>query len=203
MSLAVCSDLSPADWIVTSDVPWGRLATFGPAGFAAYARVRFIPDPTHHGQKETEADLSASPGETEQWRALLQLLAAETSDPEDCYFGLWEGWGSRSRLADGPPSAFPAELKSQPAPTSCFVGRFRRLRFGAHPRRLGSGPARVLGGRYARVRLAVRPRLVRRGGHRPTLGRVGATVPSIERLVDDRRLDAVAADPDGEQPAYR
>ena len=50
-----------------------------------------------------------------------------------------KGGGSRSRLADGPPSAFPAELKSQPAPTSCFVGRFRRLRFGAHPRRLGSG----------------------------------------------------------------
>jgi hypothetical protein len=32
---------------------------------------------------------------------------------------------------------------------------------------------------------------------------IGASVPVIERLVADRRLDAVAADPDGEQPAYR
>ena len=93
MSLAICSDLSPASWIVTSEVPWDRLVTFGPAGFAAYARVRFIPDPAHRGQRETEADSSASPGEVEQWRALLQLLATETSDPSDCYFGLWEGWG--------------------------------------------------------------------------------------------------------------
>jgi hypothetical protein len=93
VSLAICSDLSPASWIVTSEVPWDRLVTFGPAGFAAYARVRFIPDPTHQGQQESEADLDVSPSETEQWRALLQLLARETSDPSDCYFGLWEGWG--------------------------------------------------------------------------------------------------------------
>lgn len=45
MPLAVCSDLSPADWIVASDIPWTRLVTIGPAGFAAYARGRFIPDP--------------------------------------------------------------------------------------------------------------------------------------------------------------
>jgi hypothetical protein len=32
---------------------------------------------------------------------------------------------------------------------------------------------------------------------------IGATAPTIERLVADRRLDAVAADPDSEQPAYR
>lgn len=32
---------------------------------------------------------------------------------------------------------------------------------------------------------------------------VGATVPTIERLIADRLLDAVAADPDSEQPAYR
>ena len=32
---------------------------------------------------------------------------------------------------------------------------------------------------------------------------VGATVATIERLLSDRRLDAVATDPDSEQPAYR
>lgn len=59
--LTICSDLSPASWIVTSDVRWDRLVTFGPTGFAAYARVRFIPDPTHQGQKESEARF---PGDT-------------------------------------------------------------------------------------------------------------------------------------------
>src|SRR5581483_11732488 len=78
-------------WIVTSDIPWRQLVTFGPAGFPAYARVRFIPDPSHPRQREWEADLDASLGET-QWRALLQLLGKETSAPSDCYFGLWNGW---------------------------------------------------------------------------------------------------------------
>jgi hypothetical protein len=107
VSLAICSDLSPASWIVTSDVPWIRLVTFGPAGFAAYARVRFIPDPTHQGQRETEADPGASPSEVEQ-RALLQILATETSDPSNCYFGLWEGWGfpESLRRSDRSPRPF-------------------------------------------------------------------------------------------------
>jgi hypothetical protein len=93
MPLAVCADLSPADWLVASDLPWPRLVTFGPAGFAAYARVRFIPDPIRDGQQENEADLDASPDEVDQWRHLLRLLARDTVDPDDCYFGLWEGWG--------------------------------------------------------------------------------------------------------------
>ena len=77
MPLAVCSDLSPADWIVASDVPWNRLVTIGPSGFAAYARVRFIPDPVREGQRESEADLDATHDEVDQWRALLRLLTAD------------------------------------------------------------------------------------------------------------------------------
>ena len=34
MPLAVCADLSPADWIVASDLPGPRLVTFGPGGDA-------------------------------------------------------------------------------------------------------------------------------------------------------------------------
>lgn len=171
VSLAVCPDLSPANLIVTSDVRWDRLVTFGPAGFAAYARVRFIPDPTHHGQQESEADLDASPSETEQWRALLQLLATETSDPSNCYFGLWEGWGFPESARRWPTSVFPAALKSPPAPSFCFAGHSRRLRSGVTPQRPGSGPAGVLPGRHARVRVAVRPHVVRRSRRLPTLGR--------------------------------
>jgi hypothetical protein len=56
-------------------------------------RVRFVPDPTREDQQESVADPNASPDEVEQWRALLQLVAAGTEEPDDCYFGLWEGWG--------------------------------------------------------------------------------------------------------------
>jgi hypothetical protein len=40
-----------------------------------------------------KADPDASPDEVDQWRALLQLVAAGTEEPDDCCFGLWEGWG--------------------------------------------------------------------------------------------------------------
>lgn len=64
MPLAVCSDLSPADWIVASDIPWPQLVTIGPSGFAACARW-VIPDATHEVQRESEADLDATPDEVD------------------------------------------------------------------------------------------------------------------------------------------
>jgi hypothetical protein len=158
VSLAVCSDLSPADRIVACDVSWPRLVRFGPAGFAAYARVRFIPDPTREGHRESEADPDASPDEVDQWRALLELVAAGTEEPDDCYFGLWEGWGSRNRRVDGPSSVFLAALASPRGPTSCFTDHSRRRRSGAaaRPRTPGSGTDRSSCG-AARPRPSGRP----------------------------------------------
>lgn len=204
MSLAVCSDLSPASWIVTSDVPWNRLATFGPAGFAAYARVRFIPDPTHQGQQETEADLIASPGETEQWRALLQLLAAETSDPEDCYFGLWEGWGFPASARRWPTFGVPRGAQIPARSYFLFHGPLSEAEIWGTPAEAGiwGRPEFLRGGTPAFVWPSDRTWCVA-ADIDPHWAGVGATVPSIERLVADRRLDAVVADPHGEQPAYR
>ena len=125
-----------------SALPWIRLVTFGPAGFAAYARVRFIPDPTHQGQRETEADSSASSGEVEQWRALLQLLVTETPDPSDCYFGLWEGWGFPESARRWPTFGVPRGAHIAARAFFRFVGRSRKLRSGVRPRRLGSGAGR-------------------------------------------------------------
>ncbi len=157
----------------------GAAGELGPAGFPTYARVRFIPDPTHQGQQESEADPDASPSEIEQWRALLQLLATETCDPSDCYFGLWEGWSS-NRLTAGPPSVFPAALESRPAPTFCFAGRSQGRDLGSAGRGRDLGPAGVLSGWHAGadddddddddVRVAVRPCVVRCRRHRPALG---------------------------------
>ena len=38
MTLRCCRDLSAAEWLTASDLPWQRLVCFGPAGFDAYAR---------------------------------------------------------------------------------------------------------------------------------------------------------------------
>lgn len=143
--------------------------------------MRFIPDPTHQGQQETEADLIASPGETEQWRALLQLLAAETSDPEDCYFGLWEGWGFPESARRWPTFGVPRGAQIPARSYFLFRGPLSEAEIWGTPAEAGIwGPARVLAGRYARVRLAVRPHVVRRGGHRPTLGR-GRSDRAVDR----------------------
>jgi hypothetical protein len=89
VTLTVCHDLTPADWIAHSSLPWDRLVTFGPVGFDAYARLRFLPDPVRPGQNENEADRG--------WRgdpfpALLDVLAAHTAAPDDWWFCVWEGF---------------------------------------------------------------------------------------------------------------
>lgn len=120
--MSICSDISPADWIVSSDLPWERLVGFGPGGFERYARVRFLPDPVRPGQPESEADVDAVPDELEQWSAMLELLASETSDPEHCYFGYGTGGESRRPLAVGRGSAFPRLRRPRPARSSCSEG---------------------------------------------------------------------------------
>ena len=141
MPLAVCSDLSPADWIIGSDLPWQQLVTFGPAGFAAYARVRFIPDPTREDQQESEADPHASPDEVDQWRALLKLLAAATEDPDDCYFGLWEGWGFPESARRWPSFGVPRGARPPARSYFLFHGSLSEAEIwaGAPPRTPGSG----------------------------------------------------------------
>lgn len=204
MSLVICSDLSPADWIVTSDIPWDRLVTFGPAGFAGYARVRFIPDPTYEGQRENEADLNASPGETAQWRMLLDLLAAETSRPDDCYFALWEGWGFPESARRWPTFGVPHDHQIPARSYFLFHGPLSAAEIWGTPAEPGIwGRSEFSGGGT--------PAFVWPADHTwcvaadidPHWAGIGATAPSIKRLIADRHLDAVQADPDDTQPAYR
>jgi hypothetical protein len=42
---------------MASDRPWQQLVGFGPAGFPAYARLRFLPDPTYEGQSENDVEI--------------------------------------------------------------------------------------------------------------------------------------------------
>ena len=109
-----------------------------------------------------------------------------------------------SRPDGGPPSPFPATLKPQPAPTSCFTGRSPKPRSGVRPRRPGSGtgPSSPKGGTPAFVWPADRTWCVA-ADIDPHWAGIGASVPAIKQLIADRRLDAVEADPTEEQPAYR
>ena len=206
MPLAVCSDLSAADWIVASDLPWQRLVMFGPAGFAAYARVRFIRDPTREDQQESEADPQASPDEVDQWRALLKLLAAATEDPDDCYFGLWEGWGFPQSAHRWPSFGVPRGARPPARSYFLFRGSLPEAEVwgGGAPANAGIwGPSEFSRGGA--------PAFVWPSNHTwcvaadidPHWAGIGASVPVIERLISDARLAAVEADPAEEQPAYR
>lgn len=102
MSLAWCSDVAPADWLTAGGTdPW-QLIGFGPAGFAEYARLRFIPDPKVQGQSENDVDDDDIPeSEAVLVRGVLDVLARHTATPDDCFFCLWEGWGSAIHGGDG------------------------------------------------------------------------------------------------------
>lgn len=102
MTLTPCSDLAAADWITASDQPWQQLIGFGPPGFPAYARLRFLPDPAHEGQSENDVELDDdAPLQTVQLRAVLQALTRHTRTPDNCYFCLWDGWGWTVHGGDG------------------------------------------------------------------------------------------------------
>ena len=76
-----------------SDRQWEQLVGFGPEGFPAYVRLRFLPDPAYEGQSENDIDIDEdAPTETAQLRTMLETLTRHTRTPEDCYFCLWDGW---------------------------------------------------------------------------------------------------------------
>ncbi|GAA2543309.1 hypothetical protein [Pseudonocardia hydrocarbonoxydans] len=102
MTLLRSADVSAADWVVRSPVPEGRLITLGPAGFAASARLRFVPDPTGPGQEEGDVEVPDDhPSDIAQVRRALHVLAPFTATPGDCWFCAWEGY-SDLPLPPGP-----------------------------------------------------------------------------------------------------
>lgn len=89
------ADLSPADWLTTSTLPWHQLVTFGPEGFEQYARVRFIPDPSYDGQSEADVDRpDDAPSDLDLVRHAVRVLAPFTTTPDRCHLGQWDGYSS-------------------------------------------------------------------------------------------------------------
>lgn len=116
-----CIDVSAAEWVVGSARHWARLVTFGPEGFAGYARLRHLPDPAYDGQRLNPRDIDGTWWDgRDQLGTLLRVLGAHTTTPDDCYVCVWEGYTVNEQdpppgfhelrdIHGGLPPAYPAE----------------------------------------------------------------------------------------------
>lgn len=225
MTLTFCWEVSAADWIVHSDLPWTRLVCLGPAGFDAYARLRYLPDPIGPGQSEHEADRDARPG---QLPALFEALATQTTTPDDCYFCIWEGFG-RTGMAGHHEAVGTDDERS---PLERGAARPASVRQPAEPRSAPQVPQVVVPNRaYWLFRGALTdvgtwdcargwpglcrldeadPAFVWPGDRAwciasdvdPHYAGIGASTAIIDRLLAHPGLDVVLADPGTEQPHF-
>lgn len=224
MTLTLWTDPTPADWVAHSDLPWTRLVAFGPEGFEAHARLRFLPDPTGPGQSENDVAETDRP---DQLPVLWTVLAEATSTPEDCWFCVWEGYGGHGtpvddgavRLGDEEDARAAARNAARPglAPSRPAVPLRPQVRVPHRAYWLFRGSLADVGawetaeGWPSGLRLdAPEPAFVWPDDHAwcvahdvdPHWAGIGGTRALIERLAHDPRLDVVPADPAEEQPLY-
>jgi hypothetical protein len=192
MQIRTASSAEPAAWI--SQLTFQEATTFGPPGFEAYARLRFIPDPTRDAQSENEVKVSEDhPSDLDQARRALQILAGHTSTPDHCYLCIWDGF-HYDRLVEG----------SRP----CVVVDLPHRRY-----LLLEGP--LIGLRTWEAGLGhggplVPPAFVWPADHAwifvcdvdPHWAGIGAGREAMAELLDDQVLDIVSADPSQPQPYY-
>ena len=222
--LTPCSDLWAAGWIMFSDRLWQQLVGFGPAGFRAYARLRFLPDPAYEGQSEDDVDVDEdAPTETAQLRAALETLTRHTRTPDDCYFCLWDGWGSdiegggnvfiadwQTRIVRPGPQVAPAFPPSVLHGPKVDVPNRAYYLFRGSVTDFGDWGAAEEWPGQPRLHMPD-PAFIWPADHTwciandvdPHWAGIGADVSTIDQLLADPRLDVVAADPRQDQPAYR
>jgi hypothetical protein len=195
MALVHTTDTAPAAWLVNSRTPPQRLITFGPVGYEAYARLRYIPDPTSPGQLETDADIPDDhPLWLSQARRALNVLADFTETPDECFFCVWEGIAGdvlSARERQGPLVTVPHRR------FVLFAGRLGDYTEAAEGRFDGdTGPV---------------PAFVWPADHRWCFtsdvdthwAGIGADRAAVETLLNTSGLDVVRARPDERPPAYR
>lgn len=199
MSLRLCTDVAAADWLVEQQVEWDRLAVRGPLGYAAYARLRFIPDPSFEGQQEGDAVVGGGAlSDSDQLRIAVEVLAEYTGTSDDCYFCLWDGWDTPVTREGVPMIRIP---RGAAIPTRAYW--------------LFNGDLRDLGDWGADVRTpfgwAPNPAFVWPADRNwclaadvdPHFATIGASAAAIEGLLADKRIDGIVDDPDREPPYYR
>jgi hypothetical protein len=202
MALAWSTDVSAADWVVAAarpfTPPWPaafRVVTLGPPGFAAYARVRFIPDPVRPGQVESDAELAEDhPSDLAQLERAIDVLARFTATPDDAWFCAWEGYSD---------TVIPQEILES-AMVDLAVRRFGLLRGALAD---VGGWAEAVGATWtpcppALVWPADRSWFLAADTD-PHYAGVGGAADAIDALLATPGLDVVRTDPDGPQPAYR
>lgn len=194
MHLNHCSDPTPARWVVESRTPFDQLVMFGPSGFQATARLRFIPDPSRPGQSENDVEVPDDhPSDLAQAQLALHRLAEFTSTPDDCYFCVWEGY---------------SDLVLPPGVTEASLVVLPHRRYGLFRGPLGSIDtfAAELGSHDA----VAPPAFVWPADHRwcfasdvdPHWAGIGAEQDAVDALVADPDLDVVPANPAERQPLY-
>lgn len=191
MQLRHVADASAAEWI--SGWSFEELVNFGSSGFEAYARLRFIPDPTRLGQREADVELPAAHlSDLEQAGRALDQLGQHTATADHCYFCLWDGYGVPPPIGPGRPTTLHLPDRTY----TLMEGSLDTLRT------WDTGPGQ--GGP------AVPPALIWPADHSwcfvsdvdPHWAGIGASVGAIGQLLDDPRLDVVTADPRSPQPYY-
>jgi hypothetical protein len=167
--------------------------TFGPVGYEAYARLRYIPDPTSPGQLETDADIPVDhPLWASQARRALDVLVDFTDTPDECFFCIWEGVAGNVLSVterQGPLVAIPHRRYV------LFTGRL-------------SGYLEFGGGRFDNSSPA--PAFVWPADRRWCFtsdvdthwAGIGADQAAVERLLNTSGLDMVRAAPNDTPPTY-
>lgn len=197
VGLSPCADVTPAAWLTDGARPWDELVGFGAAGFPAYARLRFIPDPTHPGQDEVDgARGTERPPELEQLRTAADALSRYTTTSDHLYTCLWEGWGLAGYDGSDPTAGNYLSLPHRGY--YLFVGT--RADLGAWP------PSRTTRPRPS----PLTPAFIWPEDHAwciasdidPHWAGVGAAAGAVDALLAHPALDVVTADPRDDQPRY-
>lgn len=197
MALTWCTDLSPAAWMTDSPIPWDRLVTFGPAGFPTYARLRFIGDPQHAGQRENDIALSPDhPTDTSVMRRLVARLGRHSTTPHDLYAAYWDGWGAEAF----PRAAATAPLFHVPN-RSFYLARATAADLGPDGLTTWPGHPDIDQPIPALVWPADQAWCVARDVD-PHWAGIGAARPVVDELIATPDLDVVPADPGAPQPSY-
>ena len=192
MQLRHASGAEPAAWI--SNLTFLEATTFGPPDFEAYARLRFIPDPTRRGQSENQVEMpDGHPSDLDQARTAFTHLARRTTTAELCYFCIWDGY-PYERLPVGPG---PHVVVNLPHRDYWLVeGPLAAMQ--SWETDLGEGgplvpPAIVWPADRAWIFVS---------DVDPHWAGIGASRVVITELLDDPTLDVVVADPHDPQPSY-
>jgi len=194
LSLTHCGDPEAARWIAESETPFDQLVMFGPSGFEASARLRFIRDPNGPGEAESDVVVSDDHvSDLVQSQRALHRLAAFTATADDCYFGIWEGYSD----VELPPEVTEASLVVLPHRRYALF-RGPLLAIDTFAQDFGSGS------------VSAPPAFVWPADRRwcfardvdPHWAGIGGSQAAVDALLADPDLDVVPARPDEAQPLY-